>query len=96
MVKRTTGHIFLAFCLLLGAFQAAYAMTDTEAREEGTKLFQQIESFKDSPVFKKHGFNKAKGNPGPEWLLKVQKLKDETADVEMGLGFAIMLSLIHI
>lgn len=51
MVKRITGHIFIAFCLLLGAFQAAYTMTDTEAREEGTKLFQQIESFKDSPVF---------------------------------------------
>ena len=90
MVKRITGHIFLAFCLLLGAFQAAYAMTDAEAREEGTKLFQQIESFKDSPAFKKHGFNEAKGNPGPELLLKVQKLKSETADVEMGLGFAIM------
>ena len=38
----------------------------------------------------RYSFNEAKGNPGPEWLLKVQKLKDETADVEMGLGFAIM------
>lgn len=79
----------IALCFLFGT-SLAQAISPDEAKEAGTKLFQELESFKDSPVFKKHGFNKAKGNPAPEWLLKVHKLKDESTGVGMDLGFAIM------
>ena len=92
MKKGIINLFFLAIALLLfvGTLHLAQAMTDTEARNSGNKLLQELESFKDAPVFKKYGFNKAKGNPGPEWLAKVQKLKSQTTNVDMGLSFSIM------
>ena len=80
-----------ALCLVLCLWAVtALAMSDEQARSEGNKLLQQLDSFRDSPSFKQHGFSKAKGNPGPEWLVSVQQLKKDTQNVEMGLSFSIM------